>query len=118
MKVIIAGSRTITDYNVVFSAIRNSGYKITEVVSGGAKGVDRLGERYAHENGIPVKRFLPDWRELGKAAGPVRNADMAEYADALIAIWDGKSAGTRHMIQIMSGLGKFMFVKGGLPAPL
>lgn len=99
MKTIIAGSRTITDYEIVKKAIRDSGFEISEVVSGTASGVDRLGERYARENGLPIRQFPAEWNEYGKAAGPIRNVQMAEYADALIAIWDGCSSGTRHMIK-------------------
>jgi hypothetical protein len=100
MKVIIAGSREITSYVVVQLAVAGSGFDITEVVSGTARGVDQLGELWAFENDIPVKRFPADWKKYGKSAGYKRNQQMAEYADALIAIWDGKSAGTGHMISI------------------
>ena len=75
------------------------------MVSGTGRGVDALGERYAAENGLPVKRFRPDWNQFGRAAGPMRNRDMAEYAEALIAIWDGKSRGTGNMIQTAEKLG-------------
>lgn len=100
MKVIIAGSRSITDYELIKRAIVGSRFAITEVVSGGARGVDRLGERWAAENGIPVIQFIPDWDTLGKKAGYARNADMANYAEALIAVYDGASKGTGHMIDI------------------
>lgn len=65
---------------------------------GGADGADLLGERYAKERGYPIKRFDADWTKFGKAAGPIRNGKMAEYADYLIAFWDGKSTGTADMI--------------------
>lgn len=100
MKVIIAGSRSIKDYLIVKQAIKSSGFIITEIVSGTAQGVDRLGESWAFQNGILVKRFFPDWDKYGRSAGYRRNVEMAEYADALIAIWDGKSRGTKHMIDI------------------
>lgn len=100
MKVIIAGSRTITKYDAVSNAIQWSGFEITEVVSGGAIGVDTIAERWAADKGIEVKRFDANWDLLGKAAGPVRNAEMAQYADALIAVWDGKSRGTMSMINL------------------
>lgn len=98
MKTIIAGSRSIADPNIVSEAIAASGFTITEMVSGGARGVDRLGENWASAANIPIKRFIPDWDSHGKRAGFFRNTEMAEYADALIAIWDGKSRGTGHMI--------------------
>lgn len=98
MKVIIAGSRTITDYKLVVKAAKESGFTITEVVCGAANGVDSLGERYAKENNIKLSYFYADWKSLGKAAGIKRNEQMAHYSDALIAIYDGKSPGTKHMI--------------------
>lgn len=98
MKTIIAGSRGIDSVMDVLAAMADSGFEITEVVSGGAKGVDLLGELLAASSGIPVRRFPAEWDRHGKSAGPIRNIQMAEYADALIAIWDGKSRGTKHMI--------------------
>ena len=110
MKVIIAGSRSITDGKAVRKAVDLSGFSITEVVSGNADGVDKLGELWAASENIPVKRFLPDWKRLGKKAGIVRNREMGEYADALVAVWDGKSRGTKHMIEYMRGIRKPTFV--------
>ena len=101
MKVIIAGSRTITDFFIVQKAVEKSGFKITEVVSGCAKGVDKLGEMWARQNKVLVKRFPAKWGVYGKKAGSVRNHKMAEYGDALIACWDGKSTGTYDMINQM-----------------
>ena len=100
MKVIIAGSRSITDYNLVVESVKESGFNIEEIVSGGARGVDTLGERYARENNRPLKIFPANWDKCGKSAGYLRNIEMAVYADALIAIWDGESKGTQHMINI------------------
>ena len=101
MKVIIAGTRDVTDYKLVVDTITRSGYNITEVVSGCATGVDRLGEQWARANDINVKEMPANWTLYGKSAGPRRNKDMAEYADAAVIIWDGKSAGTRNMIENM-----------------
>ena len=102
MRVIIAGSRNINDYNIVQEAIQKSGFKISTVVSGGAKGVDKLGEKYALDNNLKIDQYIPDWRPNGKdvdrSAGYKRNIEMAKNADALIAIWDGESRGTKHMI--------------------
>ena len=102
MKVIVAGSRDITSYTIVKQVIESAlvAFKgrIGEVVSGGARGVDTLGERYAKEMRVPVKLFMADWNTNGKAAGYIRNGEMADYADALIAVWDGVSKGTGHMI--------------------
>jgi hypothetical protein len=100
MKTIIAGSRSISSIKLVAEAIKLSKFKITEVVSGTAQGVDRLGEQYAEAKDIPVIRFPADWEKHGKSAGYKRNAAMAKYADALIAVWDGESRGTMHMINL------------------
>jgi hypothetical protein len=100
MKVIIAGSRTITDAFLVRKAIEDSGFEITEVVCGGARGVDQMGELYARRHHLPVKYFPAHWKEFGKSAGFIRNREMAKYADALIAIWDGESRGTKNMIEL------------------
>jgi len=106
-KVIIAGGRYFNDYTLLKSsvdeAIENIKSLLTggveiEIVSGGASGADALGEKYAGEHGYPVKKFPADWNTHGKAAGPIRNREMAAYADILIAFWDGKSRGTANMI--------------------
>lgn len=108
MKIIIAGSRQLSAYKDftrvwwVADAVLKSGLEVTEVVSGGCRGIDLAGELYAesHNPPIPIKRFLPDWNGLGKAAGPIRNAQMADYAEGLILIWDGKSRGSASMLQL------------------
>ena len=101
MKVIIAGCRDVHSISVIESAINRSGYRsrITEVVSGGASGVDLLGEEWAESNGVMIAVFPAKWGVHGKAAGPIRNREMANYADALIAVWDGCSRGTKSMIE-------------------
>ena len=101
MKVIIAGTRSVEDYKLVVESIQRSGYNITEVVSGCATGVDRLGERWAIANNIPVKEMPADWNRYGNSAGPMRNRQMAEYADAAVIIWDGYSRGTRNVVENM-----------------
>lgn len=100
MRVIIAGSRDITSMEHVERAIKESGFNITTVVSGGARGVDSLGERWAEDNGITMVRFPADWKRHGKKAGYIRNEEMAKYGDALIAVWDGESRGTENMINL------------------
>jgi len=101
VKVIIAGGRDFNDYDLLCRKTDKilSRQSEIEIVSGTAKGADKLGERYAEERGYPVKRFIPDWNYFGKRAGYIRNTDMAEYADALIAFWNGKSRGTEDMIK-------------------
>lgn len=105
MRVIIAGSRTINDYDLLKKVIKDSEIEITAVISGGARGVDLMGEQWAEENNIPVEAFPANWDKYGRSAGPRRNALMAERADALIAIWDGVSAGTLHMLKYARNLG-------------
>lgn len=112
MKTIIAGSRSITDINVVMQAILAVNFPITEVVSGTCRGVDRLGEAYAVSQGIKISRFPADWKKYPKAAGAIRNKEMAEYADALIAVWDGKSKGTLDMIKQAGKHGLKIYVHG------
>lgn len=100
MKVIVAGCRDFHDYDFVVKAIEDSGFEIAELVSGGAKGVDALGEKWARENDVPVKVFAADWSRFGRCAGPMRNGKMAGYASALVAVWDGTSPGTKSMIHL------------------
>lgn len=109
MKTIIAGSRDIRDPYWVYCCINvaiEEGFSITEVVTGCAAGVDTLGEVWATDHGIPVKRFPAPWDRYPRIAGIMRNYEMGDYAEQLIAIWDGKSAGTHHMIRVMEALAK------------
>lgn len=117
MKIIIAGSREIIDYNrvslAILKACEEKNWDITEVVSGGAKGVDHLGELWAKDHNIKIVQFIPTWvlfdsgiKRVDKSAGFKRNFQMAKYADALIAIWDGRSHGTQHMVNVMKDMQK------------
>ena len=110
-RVIIAGTRDFSDYQLlrdkcdaILSAKRQDSNII--IVSGTARGADRLGERYARERGYEIRQFPADWLNDEKKAGPIRNAKMADNADALIAFWDGQSRGTKNMIETakMKGL--------------
>lgn len=102
MKTIIAGSRSIRGpLSLIEDAIRASRYDVTEIVSGGAVGVDSLAEEYAIVNNIKLTRFPVhdfEWK-VSRSAGLVRNRKMAGYAEALIAIWNGRSPGTKNMIE-------------------
>lgn len=129
MRIIVAGSRGITEYNVVRQVVLETIEKLglegktskVEIVSGGARGVDTLGERLAQEQGFGLKVFKADWGSINApgavikynqygaynaSAGYTRNCQMAEYAvqdeeqGVLVAIWDGRSRGTKHMIDI------------------
>ena len=103
-RVIIAGTRDFSDYQLlrdkcdaILSAKRQDSNII--IISGTARGADRLGERYARERGYEIRQFPADWLNDEKKAGPIRNAKMADNADALIAFWDGQSRGTKNMIE-------------------
>lgn len=106
IKVIIAGTRDFNDYDFLKKNVDyflqgiNPNSEEIEIVSGNARGADKLGERYAKERNLPVKLFPANWDKYGKRAGYLRNQEMADYADVLIAFWDEKSKGTKHMIDI------------------
>jgi hypothetical protein len=117
MRVIIAGSRTIRDFSLICRAVEQFGPdRITQVVSGKQRskdkqtgeyyGADYLGERWAHEHNIPVRQFQAFWDAYGYSAGPRRNRQMADYADAAIVVWDGQSRGSSNMINEMRKVGK------------
>jgi hypothetical protein len=110
MKTIIAGSRSITNYDQILEAISLSNIIITTVISGTANGVDKLGERFAKDHDIPVLQFPADWDKYGKKAGYLRNIEMAGIADALICVWDGQSHGSKHMIEIATKRGLKIYV--------
>lgn len=106
LKIVIAGSRTITDIAALQFAIDRSDFPITEVVSGCARGVDTLGEQWANSEGVPVSYWPANWARFGRAAGKYRNSEMAAYADGAIVLWDGDSRGTLDMIDRMRRCGK------------
>lgn len=117
MKTIIAGSRCYENCELsVDEAVGKSGFKITEVVCGMARGADLSGKSWAEQAKIPVKEFPANWRPKGikgpmdRAAGYKRNIDMGNYAESLIAVWDGRSRGTKHMIDIATVKGLKVFV--------
>jgi hypothetical protein len=121
VKVIIAGSRDIDDFRWVKPAVIASGFLIDEVVSGGARGVDKLGERYSREElGKEPKVMAADWDRYGSRgpnhAGNVRNRQMGDYAEALLALTMGTS-GTADMIKYMKSLGKSVAVLDLRPGP-
>lgn len=110
-KLIIAGGRDFHDYNRLAVVFQNGligplkQYRVS-VVSGMARGADILGRDYAAAIGCPVYEFPADWDTHGKRAGFLRNQEMADFADGLLAFWDGKSRGTADMIGRMRRLGK------------
>ena len=111
MKVIIAGSRSVTESQHISRAMCWTHLDISqieEVVSGAARGADRLGEDWAKDRGISVHLFPAE--KNGKAAGYIRNRQMAKYADVLVAVWDEESKGTKHMIDLMEAENKPVYV--------
>jgi hypothetical protein len=124
MKLIIAGSRTISpSSDLIFDLLNHFRLSITEVVSGTAGGVDKAGELFVREideaQGVQyaLTKFPADWNTHGKAAGHIRNKQMADYADALLLIWDGESKGSANMKMNMEKLKKPVFeiiIKGNL----
>ncbi|MDV7188458.1 DUF2493 domain-containing protein [Lutibacter sp. TH_r2] len=113
MKLIIAGSRTFNDYKKICAECDNILQDQTniEIISGAYyRGADKLGEQYAKERGYKITQFPADWNKFGKAAGPKRNEQMANYADTLIAFWDGKSRGTKNMIELAGQLGLHLII--------
>ncbi len=105
MKVIIAGSRSIGELFLAYAAVHASGYEVTEEVCGCAPGMDGLGSVWALQQGVPSRHFpASDYPTPN-----LRNQAMAEYADALVAVWDGKSPGTKDMVGRMLNLGKPTF---------
>lgn len=107
IKLIIAGGRNFDDFNKLCQVCDEflQDQNDIEIVSGAYKGADLLGERYAAERNHPIKQFPANWRRYGKSAGHKRNIEMAVYADALIAFWDGESKGTKHMIELAEQVG-------------
>ena len=102
MKIAIIGSRGLHVEN--FDEYLP--YDVTEIVSGGAKGIDTDAEAFANRNGIKMTVFLPQYNLYGRAAPIVRNKQIVNYADEVLAFWDGKSRGTAGVIDYCRQLGK------------
>lgn len=108
-KVVVAGSRSFNDYDLLKRKMdfylsdridRDREFFNIEIVSGTARGADSLGERYARERGFALKEFPANWNLYGKRAGMIRNKEMRDYADAVVVFWDGKSRGSKNMIEL------------------
>lgn len=110
IKAVVAGSRGFSDYELLKKTLNKAFVKYkpseVEIVSGGADGGDKLGEKYQEEYGCVLKQFIPDWDRFGDSAGHRRNVDMAHYTDWVFCFWDGKSKGTKGMIDVSRRLGK------------
>lgn len=119
MRLVIAGGREFDDYALLKSAVAEAlgehPLNQLEVVSGAARGADRLGERWARENGVALRQFPADWNQHGKRAGYLRNEEMADYADAVLVLPGGR--GTDHMAQSAKRRGLRLFdYRNGSPA--
>ncbi|MCB1865796.1 MAG: DUF2493 domain-containing protein [Chromatiales bacterium] len=110
MRTIIAGSRHCSGIHRLHAALKECGWVPTVVLSGRAAGADRLGEIWAKSHGVPLELYPANWQEYGKSAGYRRNVQMARKAEALIALWDGSSPGTKHMIQTATENGLKVYV--------
>ena len=108
MKVAVIGSRGLDDYELVCNTLKY--IKIDLLISGGAMGADSLGEKYANENNIPTMIFLPDWEKHGKAAGFIRNSDIINEGELIIAFWDNSSKGTLDSIKKAEKLNKKIII--------
>lgn len=106
MKVAVVGSRSFEDYALLKKTLDELYPNITLIVSGGARGADSLSEQYAKEEGIRTLIFKPDWEKHGRAAGFIRNRDIVENSDHVVAFWDGKSRGTKNSMDLATKLGK------------
>ena len=95
MKVAVIGSRGIENINLGDYLPEGT----TEIVSGGARGVDTCARTYAKKKGIPLTEFLPDYENFGRGAPLRRNIEIIDYADCVLAFWDGKSRGTQFVIE-------------------
>ena len=107
IKVIVAGTRTFQNYNLLERKLTKilQNQAAVEIISGGARGADTLGEKFAQQHGYKTTKFLPNWKAWGRQAGYRRNLYMAQYATHLVAFWDGKSRGIAHMIEIAKAKG-------------
>lgn len=98
MKLAIIGSRSFTNFEHLNEMLTPYTHEISEIISGGAPGADKLAEQWADLHNIPVTVFKADWEKFGRSAGPKRNHDIIMNCDECIAFWDGESTGTKHSI--------------------
>lgn len=123
LRIIIAGSRDFNDYKLLKASIKDilkdislEGINKIKIISGTARGADQLGERFAKQFKLEVVKFPADWDRFGKRAGYIRNEEMAKYSvkdnnyGMLVAFWDGKSKGTKHMINLAKKHGLEVYV--------
>jgi nucleoside 2-deoxyribosyltransferase len=112
MKLLICGSRAITDYDLLLEALKESGFNPTSLISGGSRGVDTLAEQYAAETGLPIQISKPDYaRYRGKHASIIRNCEMVMECDAVLAVWNEISRGTRFTFEYAMKKNKPVYIK-------
>lgn len=113
-KLIVAGGRDFSNTELFLKTMQQVEQELAEysvsLVSGMAKGADKMGWQFARDQGITCHEFPADWDKYGKAAGFRRNQEMADFSDGLVAFWDGKSHGTKHMIETMKAQNKWIMV--------
>ena len=100
MKLAIVGSRSFSNYDFLVENLSQIVTKDDIIVSGGARGADTLASKYAYQYNLKLVVFKPDWEKFGKSAGYLRNVEIVNYCDKLLAFWDNKSKGTKHSIDI------------------
>jgi hypothetical protein len=110
MKTIIAGTRDFSDYKLLCDTMDGLNLDISTVLCGECKGADALGKHWAETHDISVSSYYADWFHQGRSAGPIRNLKMAKDADCLVAFWDGKSKGTKNMIETMKRQNKKVII--------
>lgn len=115
-RIIIAGSRNYDNYEEASAFIDSCLVEIRKkytiiIISGGSRGADAIGERYAIANGLNIEKYPADWKRFGRSAGPIRNKQMAEICDLVICFWDGKSKGTKSMIDYANKYNKHIYIK-------
>ncbi len=115
-RIIVAGCRSYNNYDEAKIFIDHCICRIRTqytliFVSGGCRGADALGERYAREHGFPIERYPAEWEKYGCRAGPIRNRRMVQSSDYVICFWDGQSAGTASLIDYAQSMGKPIRIK-------
>jgi hypothetical protein len=110
MRTIIAGSRTVTDPQELIKALQQIDWVPTVVLCGMALGADKLGEKWAEAHNISIEYYPAEWTVYGKKAGPIRNQRMVDHAEALLALWDGQSRGTKNVINLATKKGLKIFI--------
>ncbi len=114
-KIVVAGTRSFNDYSIAEKYIQNCLAKEnldepTSFISGGCRGADILGQKYAEKYGFPIEIHKAEWNKYGRAAGPIRNKEMAQIADIIICFWDQKSKGTKSLIDFAKRLNKTVYI--------